>query len=165
MQSESTDMKRLRGAIAVSVLWAIAWAIGGLLVGASSVLFPALPWDAFFAVWDAPLPALAVPGFVGGAIFSVVLGIAARRRRIDELSLARVATWGALGGLLLALVPAALVGIGMAHLDASGAGLWRLTATIAIPAILLCTLSACGSLLLARRGIDRAADDELLTAR
>jgi hypothetical protein len=59
------------------------------------------------------LPALAVPGFVGGACFSVVLGIAGRRRRFEDLSLSRFAAWGALGGLLLSLVPAAMVAVGL----------------------------------------------------
>ena len=36
------------------------------------------------------------PGFLAGIFFSVVLGIAARRRRLDELSVAKVAGWGAL---------------------------------------------------------------------
>jgi hypothetical protein len=34
------------------------------------MLVPGLPWDSLFAVFDAPLPALAVQGFFGGAIFS-----------------------------------------------------------------------------------------------
>ena len=39
----------------------------------------------------------------GGAIFSVVLGIAERRRTFDQMSLPRFAAWGALGGLLLSI--------------------------------------------------------------
>jgi hypothetical protein len=87
-----------------------------LLIGASSLLLPGLPCDTFFKYFDAPLPALGVPGFVGGALFSLVLGVAGRRRRFDELSVARFAVWGALGGLMLALVPAALVVVGQATL-------------------------------------------------
>ncbi|MBK6487260.1 MAG: hypothetical protein IPF98_10390 [Gemmatimonadetes bacterium] len=67
-------LRRLRGAVGMGLTWAVGWAITGVLVGVASLLLPNLPWDAFFAVFDAPLPALAIPGFVGGAIFSMVLG-------------------------------------------------------------------------------------------
>ncbi len=117
----------------------------------SSLLLPGLPWDAFFTVFDAPLPALAVPGFVGGTLFSLVLGVAGRRRRFEQLSLPRVAAWGALGGVLLSLLPAALVGAGLATVSAEGAGVWTLTGLIVGPLVLLSTLSATGSLLVARR--------------
>ena len=40
-------------------------------------------------------------GFVGGAVFSMVLGIAEGRRRFDQLSLTRFAAWGAVGTFLL----------------------------------------------------------------
>ncbi|MDH4348941.1 MAG: hypothetical protein OEW17_09055, partial [Gemmatimonadota bacterium] len=97
--------RRIRGAVGMGLTWALAWALVGLLIGVTSNLLPGLPWDAFFEVFDAPLPALAIPGFVGGALFSMVLGIAGRRRRFAELSLPRFAAWGAVGGLLLSLVP------------------------------------------------------------
>lgn len=44
-------------------------------------------------------------GALSGAIFAVVLAIAERRHTLAELSLARVALWGAIGSLAL---PAAL---------------------------------------------------------
>ena len=134
----------------MGLTWAIAWAVAGLLIGVASVLLPGLPWAAFFAVFDAPLPALAVPGFVGGAIFSIVLSIAGRNRRFDELSLPRFTAWGAAGGLLLSLVPAAMVGVGQADIGRPGLGLWTLTAVIAGPLMVLSAASAAGTLLLAR---------------
>ena len=147
-------LRRLRGMLGMGLTWALGWALFGLLIGVMSKLLPGLPWDAFFRVFDAPLPALAVPGLVGGALFSIVLGIAGRRRRFDELSLPRVAAWGALGGLLLSLVPAAMVAVGLATLR-EGLGTWQLTAMIGGPLILLCTLSASGSLMLARMSEQR----------
>jgi hypothetical protein len=147
--------RRLRGALGMGLTWAIAWALAGILIGVASLLLPGRLWNAFFSVFDAPLPALAIPGFVGGALFSLVLGIAARHRRFDELSLARVTTWGAVGGLLLALVPAMLVVLGLASVNAAAHSLLGLTLIIACPLILLCALSAAGSLLLARRTTDR----------
>ena len=79
-------MRRVRGALGMGVAWAIGSAVGGVMIGVASVLTPGLPWDRFFTIFDAPLPALALPGFLGGALFSLVLGTAARRERFDELS-------------------------------------------------------------------------------
>jgi hypothetical protein len=142
----------------MGVTWAILWAIGGLMIGVSSKLFPMLPWDAFFDVFDAPLPALAVPGFVGGIIFSIVLGIAAHRRKFTELSVGRFAAWGAVGGLLLSLVPAAMVAVGVASGGDSetGLGTVKLTTLIAGPLVVLSSISAAVSLLLARRAAGSA---------
>lgn len=146
-----TWLRRIRGAIGMGLTWAAGWALFGLIIGVSSKLLPALPWDAFFEVFDAPLPALAVPGFFGGVLFAVVLGIAGRRRTFDDLSLPRFALWGAAGGLLLSLVPAAMVGLGLASLEGGRFGLWQLTTMISPPLMLLSAVSASVSLMLARR--------------
>jgi hypothetical protein len=151
MSSATQWLRRIRGAVGMGLTWAVGWALFGVLIGVASILLPGLPWNAFFAVFDAPLPALAVPGFVGGALFSVVLGIAGRHRRFDDLSLPRFAAWGALGGVLLSLVPAAMVTFGQATLRPDLA-LWPSTAMIAVPLTLLGAASAAGSLLLGRRG-------------
>lgn len=150
-------MKRVRGAVGMGLTWAAAWAVAGLLIGVSSILLPWLPWESFFEVFDAPLPALAVPGFVGGAIFSIVLGIAGRRRRFNELSLPRFAAWGAVGGLLLILFPFALVAVGLASREGSALGAWQIISVIGGPFILLSALSAAGSLMMARRAENRLA--------
>ena len=144
----------MRGAVGMGLTWAAGWAVAGVLIGITSNVLPGLPWDAFFKVFDAPLPALAIPGFFGGALFSVVLGIAARRRRFDELSVPRFATWGAVGGLLLSLLPNALAAAGLLTVGPD-VSLWQSTAVISGPFILLSALSASASLLLARRAQDR----------
>ena len=148
-------LKRIRGALGMGLTWAAGWALAGLAIGVGSRLLPFLPWDAFFAVFDAPLPALAIPGFVGGVLFSVVLGVVGRHRQFHELSLPRFAAWGAVGGLLLSLVPATMVTLGLATL-APSAGMWTLTAMIAGPLTLLSAASASGSLLIARTAERRA---------
>src|SRR4026208_866187 len=154
-------LRRLRGAVGMGLIWAAGWALVGVLIGVTSKVLPGLPfWDSFFDVFDAPLPALAIPGFVGGVLFAVVLGIAGHRRRFEELSLPRFAAWGAVGGLLLSLVPAALVAVGLASLERPDLGLWQITAVISAPLILLTAGSASVSLLLARRAESR----ELLEA-
>lgn len=143
-------LKRLRGALGMGVTWAVIWAATGVLIGVTSRLFPGRFWDGFFAVFDAPLPALAVPGFVGGVLFALVLGVASRHRRFAELSMPRFAALGALGGLLLSLVPDAMVALGLATLETPGVP-WQLAAIITVPLTGMSALSASGSLMLARR--------------
>ncbi|HEY4218726.1 MAG TPA: hypothetical protein VGM67_16405 [Gemmatimonadaceae bacterium] len=143
---------RIRGALGMGLAWALGWAITGVLIGLASIAFPGAIWDHFFKIFDAPLPALAVPGFFGGVLFSIVLGIAGRRHRLDELSLPRFAAWGAVGGLLVGLIPATMVSVGLATFnDASSMSLWQMTAVISGPLIGLSAASASGSLILARR--------------
>ena len=155
-------LKRIRGALGMGLTWAAGWAVFGLLIGISSRILPFIPWDAFFEVFDAPLPALAVPGFVGGVLFSIVLGTLGNRRSFSELSLAKFTAWGAVGGVLLSLVPAAMVGVGLASLGGEGGpSLLQLTATIMVPLTALCAGSAAGSLWIARRAQNR----ELLEAK
>jgi hypothetical protein len=144
-------LKRIRGAVGMGLVWAAGWAVAGVLIGVTSVLLPGLPWGSFFKVFDAPLPAMAVPGFVGGVFFSIVLGIAGHRRRFRELSLPRFAAWGAVGGLLLILFPFALVAVGLASREGSDTGAWQIIAVAGVPFILLSAVSAAGSLALARR--------------
>jgi len=155
-----TWLRRIRAVSGMALSWAAGWALFGLLIGVASNLLPSLPWHYVFEIFDAPLPALAIPGFVGGALFSTVLGVAGRRRRFDELSLPRFAAWGAVGGLLLSLVPAAMVTVGLASIGDATLGLWQLTAVVSGPLALLGAASASGSLLLARRAEKR----ELLDA-
>jgi hypothetical protein len=135
----------------MGVTWALGWALVGVLLAAASTVLPPSIWNAFAKVFDAPAPALAVPGFVGGVLFSVVLGIAGRKNRIEDLSIGRVAAWGAIGGVLVSLVPAAMVLVGLATLNAQGGALWQLTATIAVPLALLSAVSAAVTLKLAQR--------------
>ena len=127
-------LKRIRGAVGMGLTWAAAWAaVGGL-----AVVFGLGPeGGATFAFSLGYAFGLGVAGFIGGAAFSVVLGIAEGRRRFDEMSLPRFATWGAVGGLLFGVLwwPGTLVRLGIATLLGAGC--------------------AAGSLALARRADDR----------
>ena len=151
-----TWLRRIRGAVLTGVTWAIGWAVAGLLIGVASKLVPGL-FDSFFAVFDAPLPALAIPGFFGGVFFSMVLGIAGRRRKFRELSLPRFAAWGAVGGLLLTLSPFALVAVGLASTEGSALRAWQVIAVIGPTFILLGAVSAAVSLMLARQAERRGS--------
>ena len=117
-------------------------------------MLPGEPLQWFFDAFDAPLPALAIPGFVGGIFFSIVLGIAARRRSFRELSLPVFALWGALGGVLLILFPFALTAAGLARLNVTD---WNLVAAIGGPFILFGAASASASLIVARRSTSISA--------
>jgi hypothetical protein len=148
-------LRRIRGAVGMGLTWAAGWALAGVLIGVASILLPGLPWDSFFRVFDAPLPAMAIPGFFGGVFFSMVLGIAGRRRRFSEWSLPRFAAWGAVSGLLLILFPFALVAVGLASTEGSEVGAWQAIAILGGPFILLSAVSAAGSLALARKAENR----------
>lgn len=153
-------LRCIRGAVGMGLTWAAAWAVAGILIGVASILLPGLPWwDSFFAVFDAPLPAMAVPGFFGGVFFSAVLGIAGRRHKFRELSLPRFAAWGAVGGLLLILFPFALVAVGLGSTEGSDIGAWQAIAALGGPFILLSAASAAGSLALARKSEKREVQE------
>ena len=92
-------LRRIRGVLGTGLTWAAGWSgvafilsLLGFFGTAGSVQF----YFVLAALWG-------VVGFVGGSIFSMVLAIAERRRTFDEMSLPRIASWGALGGVLLAI--------------------------------------------------------------
>ena len=132
-------LKRIRGALGIGLTWAAAWGgVGALIEVATMVL-------GINAIALFELATYAIMGFIGGAIFSTVLGIAEGRRRFDEMSLWRFAGWGAVGGLLLAM-PLLLLTASTTPL------LWFGTSVVVA---LLGAGSAAGSLALARRADDR----------
>ncbi|MDH5590169.1 MAG: hypothetical protein OEZ65_05680 [Gemmatimonadota bacterium] len=131
-------LRRVRGAVGMGLSWAVGWALVGLGIELIHNVWPN-PVGALVDIWPA---VLAYPAFLGGLVFSTVLGIAGRRRSFGELSLSRFAAWGAFGGLLLGLFPAALVAMGTATVAEGVAVVGALT--------LLSAASASGSLALAR---------------
>jgi hypothetical protein len=146
-------LRRIRGALGMG----FAWAAVGFAAGKGLELIHNLWPNPFLAEVDIWPAALAYPGFVGGIAFSAVLGIAGRRRRFDELSLPRVAVWGAVGGALVSLVPAAMVALGLATPNVS---IVRITLALLGPFSIGGAVAAAGTLALAPRADDR----ELLAA-
>lgn len=138
----------------MGIVWAIAWSLTGILVGVVSTLIPGILDTSLFRILDAPLPAAGVPGFFGGIFFSIVLGIAARKQRFRDLSMAKFAALGALGGLLLALFPMLLLYLGLASPsgDVTMAMLWKAVAIVAGPFMLMGAGCAAGTLAIARKG-------------
>ena len=128
-------MRRVRGAIGIGVVWALAWgAVGGV------------PRWVFGFNTDAPLPLIfGVLGFIAGITFAALLALAEGRRRFDQMSLSRFAGWGALGGILLSA------------LFARAASLSPGDVLVIAPTFALASAAcACGSLALARRATRRA---------
>jgi hypothetical protein len=117
----------------MGLLWAAAGAVGGGIIEAILNVLPGS--DLFLGVdmWPAEL---AIPGFLGGVVFSMVLWAMEGRRRFAELTLPRFAVWGAMVGLLL------------------GAAL-GLPLVAIVPVTLISSGSAAGSLALARRAQKR----------
>ncbi len=146
-------LRRIRGALGMG----LTWALGGFLVGSGIEIIHNVwptPLGSMVDIWPA---ALAYPAFFGGVVFSAVLGIAGRRRRFDELSLPTFAAWGAVGGLIVSLIPAAIVAMGLATPNIP---LWQITAALVGPLTLGSAIAASGSLALARMAESR----ELLDA-
>ena len=97
--------RQFRALLKLSMLWAGAWALAGLAVGVHTWTPPTDPTLARFQLsfpgW------LLVHGLVYGAV-GVISGVAAnlliarmeRGRRVAEISVARAAMWGSLGGAL-----------------------------------------------------------------
>ena len=129
-------LRRVRGVLRMGLTWAVAWAVvgGGLMEGIVD------PDGKILDMWP---QTLAIPGFLGGAVFSVLLGMAEGRRRFDELSLARFGALGAASGLLLGV-------LAIATGAASGAPLWLRAAVIIGPVTLLNAASAAVPLALAK---------------
>ena len=129
--------RRVRGALVMGLLWALVWAPVAVLLG----VFVIDPDNSMDEMW---VMVGAMPGFLGGVVFSIVLGIAARQRRFDELSLPRFAAWGALAGFLVGTLPFTL------GTPTSAVPRWLLALAIVVPITLLSAASAAGSLALAR---------------
>lgn len=138
--------RRVRGALLMGLTWAVVWAPAAVLLGL--IVDPDGSMDEMWVAIGA------YPGFLGGVVFSAVLAIVGRRRRFDELSLSRVAAWGAAAGLLVGALPFT-VGESTTELP-----LWRLAAVVIGSITVLGGASAAGSLALARM----AARRELLGA-
>jgi hypothetical protein len=141
-------LRRIRGAVGMGLTWAIAGFVAGMGIELIHNVWPNSIGSAV-DIWPA---ALAYPGFLGGIAFSAVLGIAARRRRFDELTVPRVAAWGAIGGLFVSLIPAIMVATGLAS---TSEPVWLLTLAVAGPFMAGGAIAASATLALARMSEDR----------
>ncbi|MGE0552793.1 MAG: hypothetical protein AB7R55_05135 [Gemmatimonadales bacterium] len=137
----SSWLRRTRGAVGLGLAWALGWAVVGGAVMEGIV-------DPYGRILDMWPQTLAVPGFVGGAVFSVLLSITEGRRSFGELSMRRFGAWGAVAGLLLG-------GLAVAAGAGSGLSLALRAVAIVAPVTAMSVLSASGSLALARLATKR----------
>src|SRR4029079_14956886 len=128
-------MRRIRAAMGMGFTWGAAWFAAGMallvVVGPNAA---DVPFPLFFGLL----------GFLAGTTFSAILGLVAGRRRFDQMSLPRFATWGALGGLLLSVV---------VRLAAGPGGEFLVVGSVFA---LAGAISAAGTLALARRAETRS---------
>ncbi len=129
-------LTRIRGAVLMGLAWAAVWAPIGVLIGL--IVDPDGSMDEMWVAVGG------YPGFLCGAVFSAVRGIADGQRRFDEWSLLRSGAWGAVSGLLVGVLPFA-VGTPSPKFP-----LWLLCLVMIGSVTLLSAISAVGSALLAR---------------
>jgi hypothetical protein len=114
--------KRFHAALVMGLLWGGAGALGGGLI---ELIMNILPGSDLFLGVDIWPAVLAIPGFLGGVVFSLVLWAVEGRRRFDELTLSRFAVMGSIVGFVLGVVLgipviATFVGSAIAGLSAMG---------------------------------------------
>ncbi|MGH7650428.1 MAG: hypothetical protein ACREMS_01160 [Gemmatimonadaceae bacterium] len=131
-------LRRIRGAIGMGLTWAVVWSGVG-----------SMPRWLFGFNTDVPFPLVfGVLGFIAGILFSVILMLTERGRGLDQMSLPRFATWGAVSGVLLSALFTRAASL-------SGADVLVIAPTFAVA----CSVSASGSLALARRAVRRQLPD------
>jgi hypothetical protein len=128
---------RIGRALMMGLAWAVAWMPIGLLIGFIVDRDGSMdePWIA----------AGTYPGLLCGVVFSVVVGMAADRRRLRELSLPLAAGWGLATGLLVG-------GLWVVVAVLSDPPKWLLNGAVVGSLTLLSAVSGVGSALLARMG-------------
>jgi len=90
-------MSGFRGAFLMILVWMIVWCLGfGGIVEAFID-----PEGQIIDVWPT---FLAIPGFIGGGVFSALLLIAGRSRGFDEIAATHFAIWGVVTGIVLGLL-------------------------------------------------------------
>jgi len=139
-------LRRIRGIIGTGLTWAAAWI--GLGAGLGALAGFPLTYLVRIALTNS------VGGFIAGTAFATILSIAERKRTLGDLSLKRVALWGAAGGVLVTSMPLAF-----------GAPVAFLLGPLLINGGIGATL-ATGSVVMARRAdqrrLDPGATDSLL---
>ena len=134
-------LRRLRGIIGSGLTWAVGWVALGMgysLFHGASIL--------------SAIPGNASVGFIFGSVFAVILSVAERHRRLEDLSIPRMGLWGALTALLI---------VGALQLGFQGTLHWDLLSA----ALFTGTFSA-GHVALAKRADTKLfeGDDEPLPA-
>jgi hypothetical protein len=146
-------LRRFRAALSIALFWALVWLPLGVALGLYAGSRPPQPYDVlgrpvallnFVTAWT-------MWGALSGGVFAVVLAAAERRRTIENLSTARTAVWGALGGVALPLL---LIVIDMLRTPVGVRGYsWRFPLLVLAVSAALGAGCAAATLGLARRAI------------
>lgn len=93
-------LRRLRGLAGNGLVWAGAWAVGTFVtfLGTSLIAGAGLPPVAY--LWYSVANGAAL-GFASGTVFSIVLGIAYRRRLLQDIRPSSVGVLGVASGLFI----------------------------------------------------------------
>lgn len=98
-----TWLRRLRGALALGVLWGVVWAIAMAI----TVTIIGFVDPASVDPGEGPLRAAMIGGVFGvlaGSLFALVFAVAERRRSIADLSVWRAAIWGMIAAAAMPLL-------------------------------------------------------------
>ena len=68
----TTWIRRLRGALGMGLLWALAWGFVGGLIELTWNIWPGFPLGPLMDMW---IQGLAIPGFIGGVLFGAAGGL------------------------------------------------------------------------------------------
>lgn len=98
-----TVLRRLRGVVAVGLTWGAVWAVFGALLGVAALVFSPQSVDQGEGPADIART-LGTAGFISGAGFALLLATLERGRSVLEVSMARVAAWGVIGGAVIPLL-------------------------------------------------------------
>ena len=141
-------LRRIRGALGMGIAWGAAGGLIGMAIELLNGIWPN-PLGAMIDVWPV---ALGLPAFLAGITSSTVLGVIARSRSFDELSLSTFAVLGGIGGLIVGLLPAVLTTLGLVPV---GFNLWPVVPATVVPFTLVGAIVGPGTLALARMTQDR----------
>ena len=142
---------RIGGAALTGLGWATGWAPVAVVIGL--IVDPDGSMDEMWVAIGG------YPGFLCGVVFFVLIQISKGRDRIGELSVTRVASVGAISGVLVIALPSVLVAGGD-----SGALSGPLPATVLFGSVaLLSAFSGIASRSVARSACCKTASQELRT--
>jgi hypothetical protein len=93
------SIRRLRALLSLAAASAVAWVPMGSIVGISEAVFRghSVTWSKLIAM----APWLAIVGAVCGFFSGLVVAAAENRRSFEQLTYTRMATWGALGCMVI----------------------------------------------------------------
>lgn len=92
------SLRRIGGAVGMGVAWALVWAPIAVLIG-TTIIDPDNSMD---EMW----PAIgAYPAFLCALVFSAIVALAERSRRLNEVPLVRAGAWGAVAGVVVGVFP------------------------------------------------------------